>query len=756
MTDSPVSTQKQWQRKLDIFLHRSRRLMPVIEVSTLVLVIVIGIATFGAISASSNTKPLAPITMALMLIANLLPAVTLIVLIGRRVAQGRAARSPIGGRGRLHVRLLALFSLIATIPMLFMVIFASLLFQYGVEIWYTDRARSMFENTVVLSQQLYAEKQQRVLGETEAMAIDVGSGLSEAAIDSSAFVNFFLNQVYRRELSEGAVLAISAKNGVQTLAVINPYKRPTEGWIPPDIANKLIKDRQPIFRDTGSRMEAVTPIPNSRDLFIYGSRVADTETLSKAKRAETVLKSYNALIGQSRSLQLRFNVALYLITLAIVGAAVLIALNVADRLVRPVSDLVSAARRVAAGDLTARVLGRKSRDEVGTLTNAFNRMTGRLKQQTEELVSANVLLDRRRALIEAVLSGVTAGVIAVDGDQNIRIMNSSAQAMLKVGNEGVAGRSLISVSPELSEMLSNDLRDAILQVSPADEARTLAVKIVRDEAGHVLTFDDITQQQLDQRRAAWSDVARRVAHEIKNPLTPIQLASERLQRRFGKEITSDPATFARLTETISRQVGDLRRMVDEFSSFARMPKPVFGEDSLVDIAREAMFLHEVANPNIKFVCEAPNPPPRIICDRRQLAQALSNVVKNGVEAIQPKLTGKKIPQQEIRLTIEDKAKGKIIITITDTGIGLPVERDRIVEPYMTTRAGGTGLGLAIVKKIIEEHGGEIQFSDRKGGGAVVTISLLPTKLAEFAESGLSHEMASNESLPSGLTRVESR
>ncbi len=753
MQDDIPHSRKRWERKLDFARYRARRYIPAFEVITLGLLLGIGALTYVLVSGSSNTKPLAPAKMASLLIANLIPAVTLLVLLGRRIAQNRAATSPIGGRGTLHVRLVAMFSLIAAIPMLFMVIFASLLFQYGVEVWYTDRARSMFENTVTLTQQLYAEKQQRVTAETEAMATDISGVLSETPIESRPFVDQFLYQIYRRELSEGAVLAITPKNGVQTLAIINPYERSTENWVPPDVAKKLMQERTTVFRDTGGRMEAITPLPNSRDLFLYGSRVADSETLAKARRASTVLKDYDALIGQSRALQLRFNIALYVITLFIVGTAVIIALRVADRLVRPVGELVEAARKVAAGDLTARVPGRKARDEVGVLTNTFNRMTGTLGLQTQELVRTNELLERRRALTEAVLAGVSAGVIAVDGARNIRLLNQSASSLLKADRDALAGQPLISVAPELDVMLDSNDREGIIQVALQGEARTLAVKVVRDEVGHVLTFDDITQQLLDQRRAAWSDVARRVAHEIKNPLTPIQLAAERLKRRFSKEIESDPATFERLTDTISRQVGDLRRMVDEFSSFARMPKPVFADESLVDIAREAIFLHEVAHPGIRFRFDAPDPQPRLVCDRRQLAQAISNVVKNGIEAIQSGMADGEPVTGEIMVSI-DQDDRHIILNVADTGVGLPVERDRIVEPYMTTRAGGTGLGLAIVKKIVEEHLGEMAFADREGGGTIVTMHFETAKLAALILDDDTEENRMRRDIPSELTRKE--
>jgi two-component system nitrogen regulation sensor histidine kinase NtrY len=406
--------------------------------------------------------------------------------------------------------------------------------------------------------------------------------------------------------------------------------------------------------------------------------------------------------------------------------------------VRPVGQLVDAARRVTAGDLSARVPHAGVKDEVGTLGNAFNRMTRRLEEQTGALVSANTQLDSRRALIEAVLAGVTAGVISVDDQRRVRLINSSAEALLNTNATEAVGKALGELAPELDRQLDNDEGEETLQLASGGEARTLAVKRVRVEGGYVITFDDITDQLLDQRRAAWSDVARRIAHEIKNPLTPIQLAAERLQRRYGGEISSDPSTFERLTGTIVRQVGDLRRMVDEFSSFARMPKPIFKEEAVVDIARQALFLHEVAHPDITFALEAPEQSPLLVCDRRQLGQALTNVVKNAVEAIQQKReNGPPDGVGQVLMRIADKG-GCVLIEVEDSGVGLPIDRARLTEPYTTTRAKGTGLGLAIVKKIIEEHFGRMEFSDAQSGGTIVRMIFDGEALGRLGEAQGAH------------------
>jgi two-component system, NtrC family, nitrogen regulation sensor histidine kinase NtrY len=749
MTEARSATLGKWSRRIAIMARRGQWL-PRVELAVFLAWLSIGLTSYMILTGGRpGERLLTPPLVALMLVANLIPAIALIVLIGRRIAKARAARSPVGGHGRLHVRLVALFSLIASVPVLMLVIVASLLFQYGVEFWYSDRARSMFENANTLAQTFYNEKQARIIRETELMASDLSFNLSVAPIDSPGFNENFAYQVYVRELSEAAIVRFTAKGTSQSLALVNPYDRPTENWVPPAVVTQLKATKKTVFQDSGGRMQAITPLPGAPDVFVYAARVSDPAAQAQAKRFSLVLKNYNDLVEQSRTLQLQFHAALFLLTLLIVGLAVWVALTVADRLIRPVGELVDAAQKVTAGDLSARVAAPRTRDEIGVLTNAFNRMTGRLEQQRKELLDASDLIDRRRAFIETVLSGVTAGVVAVGEDRRVRILNRSAMSLLGCGGD-CAGAPLGELAPELDAMLIKGEQDAIVEISGADGPRMLAAKISRDELGHVLTFDDITAQINDQRRAAWADVARRIAHEIKNPLTPIQLAAERLKRRFASEIKSDPATFERLTDTIVRQVGDLRRMVDEFSSFARMPKPVFREESLIDICRQAVFLHEVAHPEIRFALDAPDPAISMVCDRRQLGQALTNLVKNAVEAVEADPDRSSTGSVTLNLYYD----GSLVrISVSDNGIGLPQERDRLAEPYMTTRERGTGLGLAIVKKIVEEHGGNLTFGDREGGGTVVTLLFDPNAIPE-AEAPF--DAAGAERSPSELTRTGSR
>ena len=724
--------------------ERRLRITPAVEALVLALAAAIAVATYFIISGSSTpAMPLSPPTIALLLIANLVPGIALLMLVGRRIALRRAAASMVGGEGVLHVRLVAIFSIIAAVPALLVTVFASLLFQIGVEFWSSDRASGMLENARKLVGENYQREADRVVRQVKAMSGDLSVELKSHAVDSTYFQQYLFFQTYRREQSEAMIIRRGERD---PLIVLNPYDRPLTNIITPAIEQALDAGRPYIIVRNNDRIGAVMRIDYGPGAYLYSSRIFDPQLANQIRRGDAIIRDYQALQSRSRALQLRFNAALLIVSLLIVGIAVWAALAVADRLVRPVAELVGAARKVATGDLSARVSDPRRNDEVGTLANAFNQMTGRLQEQNSALVTANDQLENRRALIEAVMAGVSAGVVATAEDGTIRIANRSATELIGLGDDGLIGRPLTTIAPELADLVHGNDREAIVQVIRSGETRTLAVRIARTDAGPILTFDDITQQLLDQRRAAWSDVARRIAHEIKNPLTPIQLAAERLQRRYGSKIDPDDTTFARLTDTIVRQVGDLRRMVDEFSSFARMPKPVFREESLLDIARQSLFLHEVAHPTIRFEIDHSIPAPALVCDRRQLGQAFTNIVKNAVEAIESK--GE--PGGTVAMHVREDG-GMTTVEVADTGVGLPPDRDRIVEPYMTTRARGTGLGLAIVKKIVEEHHGIMTFADRDGGGTVVRMTFDAAALAALDQGAAAPEPAGEGQL-AALTR----
>ena len=722
-----------WKRYFPPFLRP--HLATLVEIVTLILFLGTAGLTYFLLSGQGQSYTLlTPPIVALLLVGNLVPAIALLVLLGRRVAKRRAALSAIGSDGQLHVRLVAIFSIVASVPMLLVVIFASLLFQYGVQFWFSDSARGMLQNASDLARGYYEQNLREVGDETVTMASDLRDYLNQSKVSSPRFAEGYIYQVVTRKLNRSAIIEVGKDGVARTAATVDPDSRPASEMLSSEVIKRLAAGENVVVAAKPNQIEAVTLLYPGAKIYLYATRDSGSTAFSNVERAQKVLADYDIFAAQSRALQLRFNVALFVGSLLLVGIAVYIALAVADWMVRPVNELVNAARRITAGDLSARVTSPQSRDEIGTLASAFNRMTQRLEAQTGALVAANSQLDERRAFIEAILSGVSAGVLSVDRDGIILLLNSSAAAILVRENDDPVGRRLSEVSPELAELIASEEGAGIVQMRAHGEVRTLAVKVSEDASRHILTFDDITQQLSDQRRAAWSDVARRIAHEIKNPLTPIQLAAERLQRRYAGEVSSDKATFTRLTGTIVRQVGDLRRIVDEFSSFARMPKPVFRREAVGDIARHALFLHEVAHPDIRFEFQADDDDMELVCDRRQLGQALTNIVKNSVEAIEPK------PAPEagqvrghVRMAVR-RDDGHLLIEVRDDGIGLPPERERVLEPYMTTRTKGTGLGLAIVKKIVEEHMGDIRLDDAEGGGTCVTLRF-PTTALEKLEEG---------------------
>lgn len=699
-----------------------------LEIASGVMLVVAGVVTaILLIGQGPQSEPLAPAASATMLVSNLLPATLLLVLFGRRVALKRAENSNIGSKQLLHVRLVAIFSAITAVPTVLLVIFASLLFQSGVQFWFSGSARGMLENAGELAKGYYEVNAKDVGDETLTMAGDFRNALGQTNPDDPAFLSYYLEQVFRRRLSESAIVSVGADGVQRTEAVATENDDRKQDWIARDILAKLNAGEGVVIANRADRIEAVTVLFDTPRSYLYTSRALSVPSFALGEKAQSVLKDYDKMVARSRALQIQFNLALYFVSLMIIGITLWIALRVADRLVKPVNNLVDAAQRIADGDLSARVIEDQFRDdEVGFLSQSFNRMTERLQEQTGALLATNHQLGERRLFIEAVLESVSAGVVSVDGKGVVELANSTAEKLLKHESDTIVGQKFDVVAPTLAALAIESPR-GVVQLGDGPEPLTVAVTVSPREQGSVVTFEDISQQLADQRRAAWSDVARRIAHEIKNPLTPIQLAAERLQRRFGKHIAQDEAIFTQLTSTIVRQVGDLRNIVDEFSSFARMPKPLFRAENVHDIVGHAIFLFEVAHPDIRFTYNQDGPFPTLISDRRQLGQAITNILKNAVESIEEK---KKTVEVDgaivVDLIVEDDG---LIIRIADNGIGLPSDRQRIMEPYITNRATGSGLGLAIVKKIIEEHFGEISLSDNQPEGAVVTLKFNPEIVA---------------------------
>ncbi|MBO9725512.1 MAG: HAMP domain-containing protein [Novosphingobium sp.] len=702
---------------------RRANFFAIITVVSIVLFLAMTAITWIALNSRDKGQLLPSNLTATLLVGTLVPAMAILVLLGRHLALRRAAES-IGGTGQMHVRLVFIFSLIAAVPTLLVVIFASWQFQSGVEFWFSDSSRGLLENANKLARGYYEQTQREVGYESAAMAKDTGDVLAEFPVASKRFQQFFGGQVYSRNLSVAAIIQV-APDGTQRIPIIvDPEGKTEDKRITSDALERLNSGEQLVVSSNNDRIVAVAPIDRDAGVYLYAARSSELLALSQGQRAENaenIVRAYEVLTNRARVLQLRFNVALFVVSLALVGLAVWFALRFADRQVKPLYELVDAARRVGSGNFALRIEGRTGADEIGLLNRAFNRMTAQIEKQTQALLGANRQLHERRVFIEAVLESVTSGIVSLDPAGRILLMNSTAQKLLTDRAELPEDMPLADLAPQLAALIEQGSSGGLVQYNRNGDLLTFAVKVTRDVTGFVITFEDITRQLLDQRTAAWSDVARRIAHEIKNPLTPIQLATERLSRRYRKQIVDNPELFEDLTRTIIRQVGELRKMVDEFSSFARLPKPVFRPEDPVALTRQALFLQEVARPDIGFRFESDPVIGAIDCDRHQFGQAMTNVLKNAVEAIEAKAKDAE-PDYRGAIGVSVEAlEGAILVRIADNGIGLSQDRERIIEPYVTTREKGTGLGLAIVNKIIEEHGGEMLFLPTPGGGTTVTM-----------------------------------
>lgn len=723
----PATPHRRLRRRISRWVSRVE-LYPRLEIALGLIAVAVGCASYFALTDTFLTAANTPSGRTILLVANLVPLMALLVLIGRRFVILRVNRRRGLAGARMHVRMVALFSAIAAVPTLLVVVFASLLFQFGTQFWFSDNARTVLENAEQVAHSYVAENRQRIVADIEAMGTDVYEYANSYGIDSAGFADGLAFQVAARNLTEASVFTPS-DDDYHVYASVGMSGLPlSQRILPTDIA-RARSGRASVLATASDRVEAIVRIDPLLERYVYVSRSVDPAVLQSAQRAEGAMNEYDALLTRSKSLQWQFNLALFVIALLILAAAILSALWLANRLVAPIGRLVRAAERVGGGDLAARVPVRNSPDEVGTLARTFNRMTRQLQAQTSALVTANEQLDARRQFTEAVLSSVSAGVISIDEDGHIRLVSHSAADLLEITEEALGGMTIEEAVPEFSALLEetriSGQASGQVRIARGNDVQTLLARmggVSGGSQGYVITFDDITQQLADQRRAAWADVARRIAHEIKNPLTPIQLSAERLQRRYGNKIEEGADTFRSLTETIVRQVGDLRQMVDEFSSFARMPKPVFRPESFLDIARQAIFLQEVAHSDFNYDMDVPAGLPQFVCDRRQIAQALTNLLKNAAESVAARCKDGDV-EGRIALSARLVDPETLVVTVTDNGIGLPAsQRDRLTEPYVTTRVKGTGLGLAIVKKIVEEHDGTLELKDAADGGASAVMS----------------------------------
>ena len=706
------------------------------KVVTLVLAavaLVLAIVTFVLLSGG------APITLRPNAVfASILASAAVLLLLGAVLA-GRLTRVWVERRrgsagSRLHVRLVLMFGVVAVTPSIVVAVFAAAFFNLGIQSWFDDRIRTALDSSVTSAQSSLEEHRNNIKADALGVAITLNRAgaflanrpeLFQQVLDQETTFHGLIQAVIYDPFTHEIIVSSGVLSG-------NFVELPSNEEIEPARRGEVAV----IGGGTDNHVRAVVKLGSTPELMLMVDRPVDTQIIAAVENTERLVAQYHRLDDNRTKLQVTFAVIFALVALLVLFAAVLTGLVLANQIARPVGRLIHAAERVRAGDLTVRVPEIRSEDEVAGLSRAFNRMTGQLAAQRSELMDAYAQIDERRRFTETVLAGVSAGVIGLDGQGRVDLPNRAASELMGSDLMAAIGLPLDHVVPEFGPLLAEAqaaperARTAEVQVGPPSNRRTLLVRIGTEMKGagidgFVVTFDDITELLSAQRKAAWSDVARRIAHEIKNPLTPIQLAAERLKRRFTKEIQSDPETFAQCADTIVRHVGDIGRMVDEFSAFARMPQPVIKPEDIGRIAREALVLQRQAHPEISWVTELPDRGPVAACDRRLVSQALTNLLMNAADAVAMRPRAEDEPKGRITVAVRT-ADDAVALSVSDDGVGLPTEdRDRLTEPYVTHKPKGTGLGLAIVKKIMEDHGGRLALEDRVGGPGAVASLVLP-------------------------------
>jgi two-component system nitrogen regulation sensor histidine kinase NtrY len=674
------------------------------------------LATFLVLADLTPLLPTHYVVITLLLV-NVATVGLLLAIIAREVWQVVQARRSGRAAARLHVRIVGLFSIIAAVPAILVAIVASVTLDRGLDRLFSNRTRNAIENSVIVADSYLRDHARMTHADLILLAFELSRSKELFDKDRPRF-----NQILTVQASvRGLIAAIVLGDDLSVLARADIPA--TETFSTPSreqLATVTEAEPQVVLLPETNYVAGVIKLRGfDKDTYLYLARPMDARVIAQLRETQATVNEYALLEARRFGVQVAFALMYTVIALIVLLSAVWIGLNFANRLVAPIRRLIGAANVVSTGNLYVQVPIRKSEGDLASLGETFNRMTQELRTQRDDIVRARDTIDSRRRFTEAVLSGASAGVIGVDAEGRVSIMNRSAEKLLGCAEADTLDRPIAEVVPELAAIMDTAMSGARvaqdqITISRTGRDRNLSVRVTSEQSseahhGYVVTLDDITDLVSAQRTSAWADIARRIAHEIKNPLTPIQLSAERLKRKYSKSITEDPAVFTQCTDTIVRQVEDIRRMVDEFSKFARMPKPVIAAEDVADTVRQAVFLMKVGHPEIDFDVELAQDHMPARFDRRLISQALTNIVKNATEAIAARPDNHERGKIIVRASRVDST---IEIDVIDNGIGLPKEgRSRLLEPYVTTREKGTGLGLAIVGRILEEHGGSIELRD---------------------------------------------
>jgi len=700
----------------------------------LILSAALFVSGFITIAILTDLTPLPSSLTVLIAVLNL--DLVLALLLGAIIARPIIRRwitkkyGPAGSR--LHMKMVLSFGLVAIIPALFVIMFLGMFLNTGMETWFSEKVKLAINTSSSVAQSYLKEHQKNIRGIALAMANDLNRSAYRLQQNPRLFTTVVSSLTEIRNLSEAVVVDSSGNTLARSqLSFSLGFNFSTDELLKGVLSSRvgevwIISDKNDNKVRAGVKLEGFV------DAYLLVGKFVDAQVLDYISQTIGAANQYGLIERNRDNLQIKFLFVFALIASLIVLVAISIGWQIATTISTPIGQLIDAADKVRRGDLTTRIETNIShdKDEVGKLSSAFNKMTEQLNSQQKGLISANKELDERRRFIEVVLSGVSAGVIGLDRNGCIYFPNRSATDLLSINLEKHAGETLENLVPEMKDLLTE------IQLNPEKNAEgdiellrngvrknlvvsIAAEKINKEILGFVVTFDDVSELLSAQRKAAWADVARRIAHEIKNPLTPIQLAAERLKRRYKGEIKTDQKTFLLCTDTIIRQVKDIGKMVDEFSTFSRMPQPKLVEMNLIELIKESIFLEQNRFSTIDYIFKNESKISLIFADREQISRALTNILKNASESIE-QIKSQNYQGKILIELIENEEVFKI--NISDNGLGFPIHLlDRVIEPYVTTRDQGTGLGLSIVGKIMEDHNGELQLDNNKDGGAFIQL-----------------------------------
>lgn len=737
---------------------RLRRVRTTATLSLVLLGPLLALSTYlilGPLGQAGNT-----LALRLILLADLVYILVVAALVLQQVARLIAARRAKSAGSRLHLRLTGVFALIALIPTVTVAIFAGLTVNVGLEGWFSDRVRQVVGNSLAAAVAYEQEQREDLAEDARVLAFTIDRATEAGVIISDSELLSDGQRQIQRGLREAYLIDGTGEiRSRGDRSYLFDYEVPTSAQIGAASDGEVV-----IIEDwPNNEFRALVRLNAFVDRFLYVSRDVDGELLSLLDETQETVRLYTQLEQERGRLLFEFGLLYLAFALILILAAIWLGLWFAERLSGPVGRLTGAAQQVGAGDLNVQVREEDGNDEISMLSRYFNQMTKQLKVQRDTLIENTEQIERRRRLFDSVLSSVTSGVVGLDADGRVRFVNRSAERLLGWSDDRQSIL-LTEAVPEfalLFETIKTSPLNTVqgeVKVTRQGRLENLLVRMAirRSEEneleGYVVAFDDVTDLVSAQRMAAWGDVARRIAHEIKNPLTPIQLSAERIKRRFSPKLVEDQDALEQMTDVIVRQTGDLRRIVDEFSKFARMPEPERKPVDLKSLLADAVLLQQSGQPDVTFEMALDDAPVMSELDATMISQAFTNLIKNAGEAIVT-LKEKGAPQghvPEIHVAMELSAD-TALITIADNGIGLPADRARLFEPYVTTRDEGTGLGLPIVKKIIEEHGGSLSLEDAPtfdgqshfGAMAVIRLPVLPDPASSDApapeEGVLSYE-----------------